>query len=65
MTEFEGYKGYCLKEKLKVVKNKIKEWSYKEFNQVELKIEAKKGSEKLDRKPKQVQLSNLEIVIPK
>ncbi|GKV11964.1 hypothetical protein SLEP1_g23173 [Rubroshorea leprosula] len=65
-TKPEGWKGYCLKEKLKATKNRIKEWSCKEFNLLELKIkEAKEGIEELDKRAEQTQLTDLEITTRK
>ncbi|GKV35665.1 hypothetical protein SLEP1_g43906 [Rubroshorea leprosula] len=62
-TNVQGWKGFCVKEKLKAVKQKLKKWSAEEFTQLDLKInEAKEKIASLDRMGELKQLSDAEIM---
>ncbi|GKV49867.1 hypothetical protein SLEP1_g56592 [Rubroshorea leprosula] len=58
-TNVQGWKGFCVKEKLKAVKQKLKKWSVEEFTQIDCKInEAKEKITRFDRCIKSKQRRN-------
>ncbi|GKV36148.1 hypothetical protein SLEP1_g44309 [Rubroshorea leprosula] len=62
-TNVQGWKGFCVKEKLKAVKQKLKKWSAEEFTQIDFKInEAKEKIARFDRLCEHKQLSDAELM---
>ncbi|GKU90763.1 hypothetical protein SLEP1_g4714 [Rubroshorea leprosula] len=61
-TEVQGWKGFCLKEKLKKLKNALKSWSHNYMEEVDQKIaNAEQIIADLDKKGEGQQLSEEEI----
>ncbi|GKV22991.1 hypothetical protein SLEP1_g32784 [Rubroshorea leprosula] len=62
-TYVQGWKGFCVKEKLKAVKQKLKKWSAVEFTHIDFKInEAKEKIASFDKLCEHKQLSDAEIM---
>ncbi|GKV03082.1 hypothetical protein SLEP1_g15450 [Rubroshorea leprosula] len=61
-AEVQGWKGYCVKEKIKSVKKRLKEWSVNDRTKLDQSIAESKGKiEALDLKGEQGTLSRQEV----